>query len=142
MSACHLTLKRRWFTDKSTIGELYLDGEFQCFTLEDTVRAVKVMKESAIPVGRYEVVISFSNRFQKFLPLLLEVPGFEGIRIHAGNTQNDTEGCILVGFSRSMDLISNSRAAFAVLMAKLEQVTRTGKVWITITDDRSEILAA
>src|SRR2546423_440555 len=92
-----LQLKRKTFTDKSTIGELAVNGVFECFTLEDVVRPEKIKRETAIPAGRYEIAITFSDKFQKFLPLLLNVPNYEGVRIHSGNRPEDTEGCILVG---------------------------------------------
>jgi hypothetical protein len=95
-----LRLTRKEFTDRSTIGELHVNGVFECFTLEDTVRPVKIKGETAIPEGRYEVVVNFSERFQRPLPLLLNVPNFEGVRIHPGNTDKDTEGCILVGWTK------------------------------------------
>lgn len=82
------------------IGELTIDGVHQCFTLEDKVREKKIFGKTAIPPGRYEVTVSFSNHFQKKLPLLMNVPNFEGVRIHSGNTAKDTEGCILVGMTK------------------------------------------
>lgn len=141
MSDTHLVLKRRWFTEKSTGGELYFDGEFQCFTLEDRVREVKVPRETAIPEGKYQVVLSFSNRFQKFLPEILSVPNYVGIRMHPGNTAADTEGCVLVGDTRGPDLVGNSKAAFAVLMSKLDRATRHGKMWIEILNCKNELAA-
>lgn len=123
-----LILARFQFTDKSTIGRLSVDGQFQCFTLEDTVREVegvhvsnwKLPGETAIPIGTYEVIIDHSNRFGKDLPRLLRVPGFEGVRIHSGNTDKDTEGCILTGTSYAENKLFNSRMAFMPLMAMLE----------------------
>ena len=77
---------------------MYLDGRFGVLHLEDVVRqGEKVPGQTAIPEGIYTVQITFSNRFKRDLPLLLNVPNFEGIRIHPGNTDADTEGCILVG---------------------------------------------
>lgn len=124
-----LELKRQTFTDKSTIGKLYLDGEFFCFTLEDVVRdGPKVWGETAIPPGTYEVKITYSPRFKRELPLLLNVPGFEGIRIHSGNAAKDTHGCLLVGYKAGKDIIWESQRAFNDLFAKLkakrgEQIT-------------------
>lgn len=113
-----LQLVRKIFTDKSTIGELSVDGAFECFTLEDPVRPKKITGETAIPAGTYEVAVTFSNTFQKFLPLLLNVPNFEGIRIHTGNTPKDTIGCILVGEGKGADSVISSRLAFAPLFEK------------------------
>mgnify|MGYP000898351991 FL=1 len=115
-----LYLKRIHKTEHSTIGELYIDGKFQCYTLEDVEREVKIKNETAIPKGTYKIVITYSNRFKKQLPLLLNVPNFEGIRIHSGNTNHDTEGCILIGQTRSNDFIGSSRNAFNELFKKIK----------------------
>jgi hypothetical protein len=106
-------------SEKSTQGVLKIDGIFECYTLEDVVRPKKIAGITAIPVGIYKVVITPSNRFKRDLPLLVNVPGFEGVRIHPGNTDADTEGCILVGTSSGKDSIGNSRIAFNQLFEKL-----------------------
>jgi hypothetical protein len=116
-----IKIKRLYKTDNSTIGELTIDGKFECYTLEDKEREVKIKSETAIPKGTYKVIINQSNRFKKLLPLLLNVPNFEGVRIHPGNTNHDTEGCILVGRTRSKDFIGQSRKAFATLFAKMKE---------------------
>lgn len=120
-----LKLNRIQFTEKSTIGELWVDddeGRF-CFTLEDRLRppGVKIPGETAIPPGQYEIIINWSQRFKRPMPLLLDVPAFEGVRIHAGNDSGDTEGCILVGFNRSPDFVGHSRAAFDALFAAISR---------------------
>lgn len=115
-----LTLKRLHKTDKSTIGELYVDGKFECYTLEDVEREVKIKSETAIPKGTYIVGITLSNRFKRLLPILLNVPNFEGVRVHSGNSNHDTEGCILVGTTRSKDYIGSSRLAFERLFKKMQ----------------------
>lgn len=122
-----LTLKRTDFTDRSTIGELSVNGSFECYTLEDRVRPVKIAGITAIPVGSYGVVVTFSPRFQRPLPLLLAVPGFDGVRIHPGNTDADTEGCILVGAQKRQDFIGDSRAAFDALFRKIQAATQAGE---------------
>lgn len=127
-------IKRKVFTDLSTIGELSFDNEPLGYTLEDTVRkdGVKVYGKTAIPAGKYEVVISFSNHFQKLLPLLLNVPGFEGVRIHSGNRPEDTEGCLLVGKEKGVDVVTDSRTAFNELMPKIEEALKSRKVYVSI----------
>ena len=115
-----ITIKRLHKTDTSTIGELLIDGIFECYTLEDIERPVKIKAETAIPKGTYKVIINMSNRFKRLMPLLLNVPNFEGVRIHAGNTNHDTEGCILVGRTRSKDFIGQSRKAYVQLFKKMQ----------------------
>jgi hypothetical protein len=105
-----IELLRDKSTGKATTGRLLIDGVFQCWTLEDVVRPSKIAHETAIPAGTYKVVITESNRFKRRLPLLVDVPGFDGIRIHPGNSADDTDGCILVGTSKTVDWISGSRA--------------------------------
>lgn len=116
-----ITVKRLYKTENSTIGELLVDGLFECFTLEDKEREVKIKGETAIPKGTYKVIINESNRFKRELPLLLNVPNFEGVRIHSGNTNHDTEGCILVGQSRNKNYIGQSRKAFEKLFKKMKK---------------------
>jgi hypothetical protein len=116
-----ILIKRIHFDPEYTIGEITVDGQVKSFTLEDAVREVpgqpvatwKIPGKTAIPAGEYEVRITTSARFGRPLPLLVEVPGFSGIRIHPGNTSADTEGCILVGTTwGGGDWITNSRVAF------------------------------
>jgi hypothetical protein len=116
-----IEIKRLYKTDNSTIGELLVDGIWECYTLEDIERSVKIKGETAIPRGTYKIIINKSNRFKKLLPLFLNVPNFEGVRIHPGNTNHDTEGCILVGRTRSKDFIGQSRKAFDSLFAKMQK---------------------
>lgn len=130
-----LTLIRKVFTDRSTVGDLYLDGTHLCYTLEDTVRAPgeKVPGQTAIPAGEYEVVVSYSPRFKRLLPLLVDVPGFEGVRIHPGNTAADTEGCILVGKTKGPDFVGDSRKAFDEVFPRIQSQLDEGKLYITVT---------
>lgn len=127
-----ITLVRETLTDNSTIGSLFVNGEFECYTLEDRVRPVKVKGSTAIPPGHYEMVVTFSERFKKPLPLLLNVPNFDGIRIHTGNTAEHTEGCILVGTGKGSDRISESAAAFKKLFTKIAAAAKVEKIFIEI----------
>lgn len=148
----NLEIKRTSFFPTCTIGELYVDGVKECYTLEDTVREVpskpveewKIPKETAIPYGKYRVTVDFSNRFHRSLPLLLGVRGFVGIRIHPGNTSVDTEGCILVGqiwSEKNPTFIGASRAAFAGLFEKIQGAIQSGQeVWVTIDKPKEGVV--
>ena len=107
-----LKLIRKYCNETYTIGKLYIDGEYYCDTLEDTVRDLtkeaKVYSQTAIPSGIYKVVVTMSNKFKRLLPLLLNVPYFTGIRIHRGNTANDSAGCILLGENKVKGKVINS----------------------------------
>ena len=137
-----LNLKRQKSTATSTPGDLLIDGIPYCYTLEDVVREVpgrpvsewKVAKATAIPVGRYEIVLARSNRFQRILPLLLAVEGFAGILMHGGNTHENTEGCLLVGRLRdNADRIHDCAPVLHELIRKmLEAEFRKEKIWITV----------
>lgn len=136
---------RKKFNDNCTLGELLVDGLFFCYTLEDVdrdlmqsdtpeyIKKIKVNGQAAIPYGRYEVSITFSNRFHKPLPLIMAVPGFEGIRIHSGNKSTDTEGCLLVGEVMKEDEIQDSRKAFRKLFTLIQEELLKSKVYILIT---------
>ena len=125
---------RTTYTDKSTISKVYVEGEFECYFLEDPVRdGLKVYGETAIPEGRYEIVVTYSNRFKRKLPLLLNVPNYVGVRIHIGNTPQDTEGCLLPGTHAGIDCVSGSRIAFDKLFNKISNADE--KVFIEITHD-------
>ena len=114
-----MILVRKVFTNKSTIGSLYVNGKFECFTLEDRIRPVKVKHETAIPMGHYRVIVNESKRFKCPMPLLLDVPNFAGVRIHSGNAAADTDGCILVGQVKGENRIDRSCKAFTALFKKI-----------------------
>lgn len=123
--------------DNCTIGKMYIDGVEECYTLEDVVRpdGVKVYGETAIPAGRYRVVITRSNRFGVDMPLVLDVPNFSGIRIHPGNTAADTHGCILVGLGQAASTLTSSRLAYDSVFHKIgNAISNGGEVWIEIKE--------
>ena len=133
-----LLLKRIALRDTYTIGKIYIVGEYFCDTLEDKVRDLnkngvfdgdekKVYGETAIPYGTYKVILSYSPKFKRILPELLDVPCFTGIRIHRGNTEKDTAGCLLVGENKVRGKVLNSTYWEKKLIEKLE-----GKNGITI----------
>lgn len=105
-----LLVKREFFAETYTIGKLYVDGVYFCDTLENPVRpeGVKIPNETAIPYGTYEVIVNFSPKFKRVLPRLLNVPMFDGILIHRGNSVKDTSGCILVGENKVKGMVLNS----------------------------------
>jgi len=122
---------RKTLTKKSTIGELWIDGTLQCYTLEDVVRELnkledKVPGQTAIPYGTYVLDFTWSDRFQCFMPEIMNVPYFKGIRIHSGNTDKDTEGCLLVGSSTGVDFIYDSKKAFRPVMEIILEAHKAG----------------
>lgn len=131
-----LKLIRETYTEDSTIGKLYVNDVFYCFTLEDKVRDVKIKNVTAIPAGRYKVVVDFSNRFQQLMPLLLNVPNYLGVRIHTGNYSKDTEGCILIGSTKAVNFIGNSKKAYVKLLSTITKALKTEQVFITIINTK------
>jgi hypothetical protein len=140
-----LQLKREMFTEQSTIGTLTINGEFECFILEDKDRGlsdalsleqilkVKVYGKTAIPYGRYEIDWTMSARFKVFMPILLNVKGWSGIRIHRGNSEIDSLGCLLCGRLKLNDRISESTLATNRLYKKIEAAKKQGqRIFITI----------
>lgn len=139
-----LKLFRKEFSEHTTIGELFIDEKFFCYVLEDKDRGLtqdmlpeliekgKVYGKTCIPYGRYEVAITFSNKFQKRMPLLMAVPGYAGIRIHPGNNEFHTLGCLLLGKRKSKDKISESTLAYNEFFPMLEKTLKEKKVFVTI----------
>jgi len=118
-----IKLKRYEFNDEYTVGKMYINDVYFCYTLEDVVRkGAKVNGQTAIPVGTYDVIIDDSVRFGKPMPHILNVPNFTGVRIHAGNTSKDTDGCILLGHTYAgKNFIGNSKLAYNVFFNKLKE---------------------
>lgn len=140
-----LKLIRTDYTTTSTIGDLYIDGVKFCYTIEDVVRpkgAAKVPGKTAIPAGTYRVIVDKSTRFGCLMPLLLDVPGFAGIRIHTGNTDKDTEGCLIVGTTKAKDFVGQSRDIYNVLFPKLQNAYQANeRITIEIVDTKPSPLA-
>lgn len=138
-----LLLRRIAKRDTYTIGRLYIDGKYFCDTLEDTdrnltsemdeeyIRQQKVYGKTAIPSGVYQVEITYSPKFKKNMPLVKDVKGFQGIRIHSGNTDKDTEGCILVGKNTKVGMVTDSRKTYLSLFARLSK-SNTGNITLQI----------
>ena len=144
-----IQVKRTFMYDKKTTGELYVDGSYFCHTLEDVVRlddpttpqneGAKVWGETAISAGVYKLIIRMSQRFKRMMMALLDVPGFDGILIHGGNTEEDTHGCILVGYKLDDAhhiAPGTSRIAHDALFQKIEQAIKLGEeVTIQLTNE-------
>ena len=136
-----ILVKREIFNDECTIGSLFINDKFECYSLEDPVREIegvpveswKIKGKTAIPRGRYRVIITHSKRFGKDLPELENVPGFTKIRIHGGNTSKDTEGCILLGQMRGNNSLVYSQMAMKLFMPILKYaLTNDEECWVTV----------
>lgn len=138
-----LTLKRIALRSTYTIGRLYVDGNYFCDTLEDTVRDLnkngkfdngekKVYGKTAIPYGTYEIKWTYSPRFKKYTPQLMNVPSFSGIRIHAGNSAQNTQGCLLLGQNKKVGMVLNSRVTINKFYPMIKEACSKGKVTIEI----------
>lgn len=139
-----ILLQRVAKKDKYTIGKLYVNNQYFCDTLEDIdrgltqsmteqqIKSKKVYGETAIPTGTYRIIISYSNRFKKQMPLLLNVPGFSGIRIHTGNTEKDSLGCILVGKNKAVGKVLESRDTYNKLFSILQKANEKETIKIII----------
>lgn len=133
----NLTLQRTALRKEYTVGRLLIDGQYHCDTLEPTRRdlahgARKLRGRTAIPEGRYAVAVTWSPRFERWLPLVVGVPGFSGIRIHAGNTVADTQGCILVGQNLRKGMVLNSNTWLHRLMQVLDAREPGVPVFLTV----------
>lgn len=140
----NITLNRIAKKSKYTIGRLYIDGEYFCDTIEDTdrgltqtmtdaqIKSKKVHGQTAVPTGTYKVIISYSNKFKRQMPLLLNVPGFLGIRIHSGNTEKDTEGCLIVGKNKVVGKVIESKDTYNKLFSILCEANKKEAIKITI----------
>ena len=136
-----LTLKRLYKKDSYTIGKLYINDEYFCDTLEDTdrnltqdmsleeIKKIKVYGETAIPYGTYDCEITYSPKFKRDLPLIKDAKGFDGIRMHSGNSAKDSLGCVLVGENKVKGGLINSKQTLERLMKVLDK-----QFTLTITD--------
>lgn len=140
-----LLLQRRFLRETYTIGKLSVDDNVFCDTLEDKVRDYnhdgdltdageqKISEETAIPYGRYRVVVNYSPKFRRKLPRLRDVPSFDGILIHGGVSAKNTSGCILVGENKLKGKLLNSKYYIDILTSWIEMWQKDGiDTWITI----------
>ena len=140
----NIQLKRIAKKKTYTVGKLYLDGVYFCDTIEDKDRGLnqtmsindikkkKVYGKTAIPTGTYKIVIDYSNRFKKNMAHILNVPGYEGIRIHTGNSAKDSLGCIIVGKNKVVGKVIESRNTYNQLFPILQKAFKEGEIKITI----------
>lgn len=139
--------KRDHKTDHTTIGGVLIDGEFFCYGLEPTDRnlnsdmtleqiaEIKVPGATAVPAGRYPVIRYYSPKHETNVPRIINIPGFDFVEIHAGNTAADTEGCLLLGNEMAVDLVLQSRDAISAFYDRFFAVIDTGgEVWITFEE--------
>ena len=135
-----ILVNRTTYTEKSTISDLSIDGKFYCYVLEDKVRGAqepKIYGKTAIPAGTYQVIVNMSNRFGVLMPLYLDVQGFSGVRLHYGNSDVDTDGCSLVGMTKSHDFIGESRKAYALVFPVIKKAyDAKQKITITFRDNQ------
>jgi len=130
----HLRVERKIYTTVSTISDLYINNNWFCFVLEDVIRVYpnKIKGQTAIWEGTYPVIIDYSTRFLQDMPHILLVPLFDSIRIHAGNTDKDTEGCLLVGNTIQPDTVLNSKITFEKFFPILKESLKTERCEIEI----------
>lgn len=141
-----IELIRIAFKDTYTIGKLYVNGKYFSDVIEDKDRGLdssmseseilkkKVKGQTAIPTGHYVINITYSHKYKRMMPLLLDVKGFSGIRIHSGNTSKDTEGCLIVGKNKKVGMVLESRDTYKRLFKMMEgekeitiDITRKGE---------------
>lgn len=138
-----ILIKRLWKKDKYTIGRVLIDGKYFSESLEDVdrnlssdmpleeIKKLKVKGETAIPTGTYQVLYTYSPRFKRMLPLVNNVKGFEGCRFHAGNSINDTSGCILLGKNTKVGMVTDSRNTCNKFYKLIEEaITKRGEAII------------
>ena len=133
-----LLLDRKYLKSNYTIGNLYINGKYYCNIIEDAVRDInkngtfdcgelKISGHTAIPYGEYEVQVTYSSKFKRKLPLLLNVKHFEGIRIHRGNTQEDSSGCLIPGENSKRGMVLNSTKYELELTNLIENANKKGE---------------
>jgi len=131
-----MKILRSDYYDDTTIGLVQAGGKFFGYCLEDAVRDAKIKGKTAIPAGKYEMVVNVSNRFKREMPLLLKVPNFEGVRIHGGNTHEDTDGCLLIASNRPTDKTVQGKLE-SVIADQIKRDAKSGiKSYVEIIDTK------
>jgi len=131
----NILLIREKSVNGSTPGQLFIDDVFFCYTLEDEIRDKKIPNETAISTGTFEIIINYSNRFKRAMPLLLNVPNFTGIRMHSGVTKEHTSGCILLGLGIKDNYLRNTKKAFLSFFTWLQEAVKKDHVFLTIVNE-------
>lgn len=138
----HIEIIRRYYTEKTTISDLYIDGRLYCQTLEDKTRApgeAKVWGQTAVPAGSYPCIVSYSPKFSQQMLEALDIPGFSKVRLHFGNKAEDTEGCWLVGKynPKQPDWVSESRKVYAIVWALIwKSWVHKEPITVTVSDTK------
>jgi hypothetical protein len=140
MKKMELLIKRYIYNDSKTtggeannIGDFFIDGVFFCYSLEDQIRFEKVYGKTAIPDGRYKVILTRSNRFKRIMPLLVDVPNFSGVRLHGGNTAENSHGCPLIAFNTDkVKIWGSAEKALTKKLQAFKAETLEGEIWLTI----------
>lgn len=128
----NILLQREPSEQFRTFGEIFIDGVYECVTLEDPVRPIKIKGITAIPAGRYRISMEDSPHFGPDTLTINDVPQYSYVRIHSGNTEADTEGCLLVGQAKNSLGLLRSSAALRALKPKVAAGLEDGEVWLTI----------
>lgn len=133
-----ICLHRIESTPKYTVGKVYVDGKFICYSLEDPFHEKKIKGRTRIPSGSYQVLLRFSPKFSPRLGhstlWVTDVPNYEYILFHPGNTVDDTDGCILVGRAHSKGVLSTSRPAYFDLYETVNEAAKKKELWLTIIE--------
>jgi hypothetical protein len=137
-----MVLERKFFTDKYTEGNLYIDGKWFCHVIEDVVRAkpnkwkssLKVWGKTAIPYGTYPVLVTWSGKFKRQLTGIFNVPDFEGIRIHNGKNETSSAGCLIVSYKAGKGYVVNDKKAMNDICDMVTEAQKKGKIFIDIIE--------
>lgn len=148
-----LLISRREFSDRSTIGDFSINGKFQCYVLEpvdrglhagmslEEIKKIKIPERTAIPYGRYKVIMAWSGNFKMFVPLYLAIPGFDSVEFHIGCKPSDTHACTLPGLSKQRDMVLNSTKAFNLVVPQINSAFERGEeIWITIEKAKENLI--
>lgn len=115
------------YYDNCIIGNFFINDFWLCYSLEDKLRKKKIYGKTAIPNGEYKVVLDHSYKYNRVMPHILDVPNFKGVRIHKGNTEKDTEGCVLLGAHKGEGYIYNCSRVYNKLVEQMQEAIENGE---------------